>query len=392
LDVGRFLVTGSNPALVEFVRAEIENNGPVSFARFMEQALYHPDHGYYSSGRARIGRGGDYFTNVSVGALFGRLLSTQFDEIWRKLGEPGDFVIVEQGTHAGEFAHDVLQTLETRFCRLFDQIRYRIVEPIPILQERQRHTLARFEGKVDWRDRVETLEPFSGVHFSNELLDAMPVHLVCSLSLDPSEKNGEWAEKVVDWRDGKFVFANQPIANSDLVEQLKRLPRLPAGYETEINLDALEWIDRISTKLIRGAALTIDYGYTREELFAKHPPTGSLQCRASHRVIASPFEEIGNCDITAHVDWTSVVERAAERDFRLAGFTDQHHFLTGIISAWPELAKGADPKGRRALQTLLHPEMLGRSFQVLALTKSVDSTLSLSGFKFARDSRRDLGL
>src|SRR6059036_2683922 len=147
----------------------------------MQQALYHPEHGYYSSGRCAIGRKGDYFTNVSVGPLFGEFLSAQFAEMWERLGSVEDFTIIEQGAYDGQFARDVLESVQKRAPEFFAALRYRIVEPFPILQERQQRSLESFRGKVEWR---ESLEPFTGVHFSNELLDSMPAPLMS----DGSEK------------------------------------------------------------------------------------------------------------------------------------------------------------------------------------------------------------
>src|SRR5215217_2775695 len=164
-----------NPDLIRFIRSEIEKRGPQSFAWFMQQALYHREHGYYSSGHCAIGRKGDYFTNVSVGPLFGQLLAAQFFEIWERLGKANDFVIVEQGAHDGQFARDVLEFVQQDFPDFFTALQYRIVEPFPILESRQRQTLECFGAKVEWD---ESLQPFTGVHFSNELLDAMPMRLI----------------------------------------------------------------------------------------------------------------------------------------------------------------------------------------------------------------------
>src|SRR4029077_1102985 len=144
-----FDVLQLNTPLVESIRETIRAEGPQSFACFMQQALYHPEQGYYSSGRCAIGRKGDYFTNVSVGPLFGQLLALQFSEIWERLGKMNDFVIVEQGAHDGQFARDVLEFVQKRLPEFFGALRYRILEPFPILQERQRQTLEAFRDKVD---------------------------------------------------------------------------------------------------------------------------------------------------------------------------------------------------------------------------------------------------
>jgi SAM-dependent MidA family methyltransferase len=347
-----------NPALIELIRSEIKKRGPVSFAWFMEQALYHPEHGYYSSGRCAIGRKGDYVTNVSIGPLFGQLMTAQFAEIWERLGKIDNFVIVEQGAHDGQFARDVLQSAQSHAPEFFDALDYRIIEPFPILQERQSQMLEPFRNKIEWRN---SLEPFTGVHFSNELLDAMPVRLI-SRSM----------EKLVDFQGDRFAFIERPLSN------------------TAFNQVALDWIDNLAAHLNRGYVIAIDYGHSGDEF------QRDIQVRAQHRHLDSPFEQIGHADITMHVDWTTIARRAEANGFAIAGFTDQHHFLTGIISElgdWNQSSVADSPKAKRALQTLLHPEMLGRAFQVLALAKNVDPTApSPAGFKFAREPHSVLGL
>ena len=403
--VGRSLLlqTGDR-ALIDLIREEIRAYGPVSFAWFMQQALYHPRFGYYASGRCQIGRRGDYFTNVSVGPLFGRLLAAQFVEIWTILGKPDDFTIVEQGAHHGEFAGDVLESIRDNSPDFFSPLQYRIVEAFGVLQDRQAQRLAEFGDKIKWCDSVDALEPFVGIHFSNELLDAMPVHVIVSTP-------DRWQEKFVGVEGDRFVFVEQAIVDPALKTQVKKveatshrlweetrqdaastLPAQAAGYITEVNLATLEWIDALSAKLARGYLLAFDYGYSHEEFYAADRTDGTLQIRAQHHLLNSPFDAIGDSDISAHVEWTSVAERAETSGLRVAGFTDQHHFLTGLISESPELSENMDPKRKCALQTLIHPEMLGRRFQVLALAQNVDSAIALSGFKFARDPRAALGL
>jgi SAM-dependent MidA family methyltransferase len=353
-----------NPALIELIRTEIRDRGPQPFDWFVEQVLYHPEHGYYSSGRCAIGRKGDYFTNVSVGPLFGQLMLAQFAEIWEQLGKINDFVIVEQGAHDGQFARDVLQASQEHTSQFFEALRYRIIEPVPILRERQSQMLEPFRDKVEWRN---SFEPFTGIHFSNELLDAMPVRLI-----------GGGIEKLVDVQGDRFVFVERPLSN------------------TPFNQAALDWVDSVAANLRRGYVIAIDYGHSGDEF------RGNVQVRARHRHLDSPFEQIGHVDITMQVNWTSIGRRAESNGLRIAGFTDQHHFLTGIVSKlarggsreppaddWGQSSLAASPKTKRALQTLLHPEMLGRAFQVLALAKNVDPRAPrLAGFKFARERGR----
>lgn len=379
---------GGDPALVEFIRAEIERDGPVTFAWFMEQALYHPEHGYYSSGRAKIGRGGDYFTSVSVGPLFGRLMAAQFAEMWEALEQPRDFTIVEQGAHGGEFARDVLAAARERTPEFFDALRYRIVEPFVALESRQRQTLAGFAPRVEWCRSLAELNPFCGIHFSNELLDAMPVHLV-------RWTGNDWVERCVCWTGESFAFTDRPISSAVLAERLRAiLLPLPAGYETEVNLAALDWIEAVAAKVTRGYVITADYGYARQVYYAEHRTSGTFQSYAHHRVLPSPLSEPGRSDITAHVDWTTLAEHAERCALTTAGFADQHHFITGLLtgSIGAEFETTADAQTRRALHTLMHPTFLGMTFQFLVLSKDTAAYLRLSGLRFARDPRVALGL
>jgi SAM-dependent MidA family methyltransferase len=278
----------------------------------------------------------------------------QFFEIWERLGKLNDFVIVEQGAHDGQFALDVLEFVQKSLPEFFDALHYRILEPFPILEQRQRQRLKAFGDKVKW---LESPAPFTGIYFSNELLDAMPVRLI-----------SDGTEKLVGLDGDKFVFVERP------------------ADKAVVNQPALDWMDEIAANLQRGYLIAIDYGYMDEDF------RRSVQVRAQHRNLHSPFDSIGEADITMSVDWRSIVERAQANGLRVLGFTDQHHFLTGIISQfgtgdWDQSPLPDSRKAKRELQTLLHPEMLGRAFQVLALAKNVRSeTDPLAGFKFVTES------
>jgi SAM-dependent MidA family methyltransferase len=370
------MLTGDQ-ALTGFIRETIRRDGPVRFDWFMEQALYHPHFGYYSSGQCQIGRRGDYFTNVSVGSLFGRMLATQFTEMWEIMGRPDDFTIVEQGAHHGEFAHDVLAAMREFPATL----RYCIIEPFPILQGRQEKTLTEFGGKVTWTKSLTDLEPFSGVHFSNELIDSMPVRLIAR------DAAGEWQEKFVADSDSNFVFITKPIADPQLRAALEKIPQNEdIACETEVNLAASDWIQTVAQKLQRGFVLAVDYGYLRPEFYATERTSGTLQSFARHHTVSSPLDDVGHVDITAHVEWTTIAEHAEDSGLNLIGFTDQHHFMTALLARHTPAESE-----RRALQTLLHPEFLGTRFQYLAFGKNVPAE-TLTGFRFAREPRQVLGL
>jgi SAM-dependent MidA family methyltransferase len=362
--------------LARLLAQEITHGGPISFARFMEQALYHPDHGFYASGRARVGREGDFFTNVSVGPLFGRLLASLFLEMWERLGRPTPFTIVEQGANTGDFAADVFASLKG--TELWASLEYRIVEPFEVLRRGQAGKLSGL-GPVSWAESLEALPAFTGVHFSNELMDALPVHLV-------RYSGGAWRERLVDWQqsgsdatslppcqNGQFVFVDGP-EETDAVRRLRQiLPQAFEGYQTEVNLEALRWIDQVGPKLSRGYLLAIDYGYPREEFYLPERSSGTLTCYRAHQKSSEPLLQPGETDITAHVEFTSIIERAAGAGMDLAGFTDQHRFMVGLAKP---LLETMSPKDLRAFRTLMHPAFMGSAFKVLGLRKGVEGALS----------------
>ncbi len=369
--------------LAALLADEIARRGPIPFCDFMERALYHPEHGYYTSGRASIGRAGDFFTNVSVGALFGRLLARQFAEIWERLGKPRLFTLVEQGAHRGDFAHDALMALAELAPACFRAAVYRIIEPGLALREAQRKRLAPFAEKVRWRADLEALDPFTGVHFSNELIDAFPVQVVKWDGL-------EWCERLVAAREGAFEFVDGPLSDPRLRERLALLPPVPPGCQTEINLGALDWIGTLSTRMVRGCVVAIDYGFTRDEYYRPERTVGTLSAYAGHRREPDPLARPGEIDLTAHVEFTSLIEHATARGFALAGFTDQHHFMVGLGRLhFPDADTAPDAARQRelrAFQTLMHPAFMGRSFKALCLAKDLPLAEPLAGFRFARGS------
>jgi SAM-dependent MidA family methyltransferase len=366
-----------SPSLNDLIAAEIAATGPLTFARFMERALYHPEHGYYASGRARIGRDGDFFTNVSVGPIFGRVLADQFAEMWHKLGAPASFVIVEQGANDGTLAADILGNLSPEIPTA-----YHIVEPLPALRSAQQHTLAAHHEKVRWFENLDALPEFTGLHFSNELVDALPFHLVRS-------HGSGWEELSVTVENGAFVFLPLP-PSPETAPHLSALPTRPAGYTTELRPAADAWLNAVSSKLRTGYILLADYGFPRGQLLAPHRTDGTFSCYRNHRRDADPLADPGQKDITAHVDFTALAETALQAGLRFEGFTDQHHFLVGAsqsllhsLAGPPDTAK---QKSLRALQTLLHPQTMGTQFHYIAFSQGLEHPAPLSGFQFAATS------
>ncbi len=393
--------------LLKFVQDQITSHGPVTFKWFMQQALYHPQLGYYRSGRARIGRGGDFITSVSVSRIFGELLARQFEEMWQRLGAPLSFAIVEEGAHNGEFANDVLRWLRSFSPDLYERVRYWIVEPGEGLRAQQQARLSRWpRNKVRWCPGLNAIPvgSLTGVHFSNELLDALPVHLVTCAG-------DQWQENFVDSSRSGFHFVYGPPSNARLREHLSRLPVPPPEaqpYRTEVNLAATRWIEDVSRTIRQGFVLLADYGFPREEYYSPARREGTLTGYRQQARNPDPFAFVGDADITSHVDFTAVAECAEATGLQLAGYCDQHHFLVGLgredlLAIERRVVEDERAPSDevlhyiRSFQTLMHPSTMGRAFKFIGFHKRLPAGADaepLSGFRFAGEDRgrAELGL
>ena len=362
------------PSLSDRIRQEIETQGPLPFSRFMDLALYDPLEGYYTSGRAAVGREGDFFTSVSIGPVFGAVLAGQFLEMWEALGRPPTFRLVEQGANDGRLSFDIMKALsETPLAG----VPLTIIEPASILREKQAATLEGFD--VQWVESPENLDTFDGVHFSNELFDALPFDIL-------EARAGAWHELQVHADKAGFCFKASPHPiQTDL-------PPRPDGYRTELRRHQSGLLETLSARLRRGFLLTIDYGMPRLELLAPHRSGGTLACYAQHRRDDAPLENPGEKDITAHVDFTALAQDATACGLALEGYTDQHHFLVGAATGLLKSLDGAAPtpatlKILRSLRTLLHPETMGTQFKAILFSKNTPLAKPLSGFQHAGDCR-----
>jgi len=384
-----------HPLLIEIIRDEIRRHGPISFCRFMHQALYHPEFGYYTSDRKRIGRKGDFYTNVSVGPLFGQILTQQIQEMAIALGSPDRFVILEQGAEDGQLACDILETLERTGASGASRFEYVIVEPFPANQARQKQLLRETKTPVSWVNDLTEVPAFTGLILTNELLDSFPVRLA---EFDGSQ----WKELAVTLELDRFVFSLQPVRDERLNRHLAKIPvPATAPYRTEVNLAALDWIRTAAAVLQSGFLLTIDYGFNREEYYAPLRSEGTLMCYSKHQRIRNPLTNLGECDITAHLDFTTLAETATEAGLRLHGFADQHHFMVGAAEARlreieEEVRRSGLSKAQTdflgAYRTLMHPANIGLAFKFLLLTKNVEPGRRLSGFRYGEDPGRALRL
>ncbi|MBO1923875.1 class I SAM-dependent methyltransferase [Thiomicrorhabdus sp. 6S3-12] len=375
--------------LSQKIRTSIKRHGSLSFAQFMQKALYTPNLGYYSSSLPKIGKGGDFITAPEISPIFSRCLARQTQQVLEQLDEPN---IIEFGAGRGIMAADILLEMQ----RLEQDIhRYYIVEISADLQQRQkaylRETLSEeLFNKVAWLEKLPAT-PISAVILANEVLDAMPFE---RLRIEPERALQGYvcyneAKNTFDWdyqtiTDSKLQrFANQLIKHIGKVSDL--------GYETEINLNLGPWLKSLSQILSKGLVLLIDYGYTREEYYQPARVMGTLRCHYQHRAHQNPFFYPGLQDITAHVDFTAVAEAGFDAGFRIAGYTTQANFLMGSglleMSVDPQADIGEQIKVAQQIKTLTMPDEMGENFKVIALSKQIDD--GLIGFK-VRDLRHQL--
>lgn len=352
--------------------------GSISFAKFMEAALYDPFHGYYASGKARIGGAGDFVTAVSSGPLFGRLLARQFQEMWTFLGSPSSWVLVEQGAFDGRLCCDILEGLQQNAPRCFEATKIHLVEPFSQFQLRQEATLKPFAAKITWHRTLATLPEFTGVHYSNELLDAFPFHIV-------RRKEKQWLELKVTAQDRSLVFTPHPITDPALLARTNALPEAEPGFTTDICLTHGEWLQELSRKLISGWVLAFDYGMSEEEFFLPHRKDGTASAYHSHQRENNLLARPGAQDLTAHVNFSALTREAHGMGLSLAGYTDQHRFFTGLA---PLHFKDATerlsvPQQRELLmfRTLTHPQLMGFQFKAWCLSQG--SLPRVSGFTHA---------
>jgi len=370
--------------LPSLIRKEIyEAAGAISFRRFMELALYHPEHGYYASGKSRIGREGDFFTSVSLGNIYGRLLGSVCREVWETLGRPSPFTIIEQGANDGSMASDILEATQDGDKDFGRAVRFMIVEPFPKNQQLQQNKLRDFKN-VSWVPSLEEIPDFIGIHLSNELLDAFPV--------DSLRWNGSlWEEEVVECRNGHLAWGTRPIHDPGLQSATASLPtNLSKGYRLEINRGIRPWLSTLHARLQRGIILTVDYGQAGEDRYAPHRADGTLLAYKKHECFNDPIPFPGERDITAQVDFTALSKLAQEVGFEILGYSDQHHFLVGIAEPWlrslGDFSEKSDAakSDLRALQSLLNPGSMGIQFKAIALGKGFPTVTPLSCFKYQR--------
>ncbi|WP_338022541.1 class I SAM-dependent methyltransferase [Argonema antarcticum] len=362
----------------------------ITFAEYMDLVLYHPQHGYYATNQVKIGAQGDFFTSPHLGADFGELLAEQFVEMWQILSYPVPFTLVEMGAGQGILSGDILRYSQRQYPDLFDAIEYIIVEKSPALKKEQQQRLRQLP--IRWCAIEEiTTESIIGCCFSNELVDALPVHQFVI-------ENGQLREIYVTTQDGiNFVeVAGEPSTNKlikyfQLVEIDLMSSAYTEVYRSEVNLAALDWLSTVANKLQRGYLLTVDYGYTASRYYSPGRDVGTLQCYYQHAHHNNPYINIGRQDITAHVNFTALERWGELCGLQKIGFTQQGLFLMalglGFRIASLSSSNATDGKAilqvlqrRDALHQMINPMGLG-GFGVLIQSKGLSKEEMTSPLK-----------
>jgi SAM-dependent MidA family methyltransferase len=369
------LATTSSSALLDLLLNEIHQqpNRRITFATYMDLVLYAPEVGYYARTPDRIGSRGDFFTSPHLGTDFGEMLAIQLAEMWELLDRPQPFMVVEMGAGQGLLAKDILHYWQQQYPTLLAD--YVIVETSAAMRRCQQQVLVdRPVRWVEWADL--STESITGCLFSNELIDALPVHQV-----------------VV--KDGTLQEVYVTVDNDNQLQEVLDVPSTPQlagyfeqagipilsyedGYRTEVNLAANEWLQTVSSKLNKGYLLSIDYGYTSQRYYNPQRSQGTLQCYYQHRYHSNPYLHIGQQDLTAHVDFTSLIRQGNSLGFQELGFTKQGMFLMALGLA-DRISQPESWERRQVLHQLIEPMGLG-GFGVLLQGKNVGNGV-LRGFR-----------
>ncbi|MCK5647403.1 MAG: SAM-dependent methyltransferase [Gammaproteobacteria bacterium] len=369
------------------------NGGRITFAEYMNKALYAPGLGYYSAGLKKFGKQGDFITAPEISPLFSQCLALQCLHIMQQTGQ---HTLLEVGAGSGIMAVELVLELEKQ-AQLPEQ--YLILELSAELRDRQQQTIkARIPHlyeRFQWLDCLPQ-KPFCGIIIANELLDAMPVHLL------KLEQNSVFERYVSVNKKGQFIWQDDAPENPRLqkiAQEIKALhqslahldDKPGAPYITEVNLQAVDWVKSMADILDAGAVLLVDYGYTAKEYYHPQRSMGTLMCHYQHHRHDDPFYLPGLQDITAHIDFSRIARAACDSGLKVCGFTTQAHFL--MAGGLVELSKDLDPDDivhfsevARQIKMLTLPEEMGELFKVILLAKG--KTLSLPAFQFQNFQQR----
>ncbi len=355
--------------LCELIRLDISKQGGwIPFSRFMELALYAPGLGYYTAGAHKFGEEGDFITAPELSSLFGRTMARQLVEVMQASAPH----ILELGAGSGKLALDILAELER-----LDELpkSYSILEVSADLRARQQALISaklpHLANRVQWLDALP--ENISGAVIGNEVLDALPVHLL-------HWTKGKIQEVGVSNKDHRFIWQDKQLETPALLEAVKNV-RVPNDYLSEVSLTARGLVASLCERMDKGALLFIDYGFGASEYYHPQRSHGTLMCHYRHHSHDDPFYLPGLQDITAHVDFSAVAEAAIDNGAHFLGYTSQANFLfnngmtdfLGEVS--PDNAKAYAPLSAQ-LQKLTSPAEMGELFKVIAFGMELDQPLA----------------
>ncbi len=357
--------------LSSIIIQEIRQHGSISFRDFMDMALYYPGLGYYTSAKNKIGKSGDFYTSPNLSPIFGEMIGKQIEEMWHIMGEK-EFTVVEMGAGTGLLSGDVLSYLR-RNHRFYRDLNFCIIEKSSSLRKEQE---ARLKGeRITWHDSIQEIGKIRGCVYSNELVDAFPVHVV--------QMEEELMEVFVGF-EKHFIEILKP-ASLQLMDYLKELNiELPVGFRSEINIEAINWLREIACALEKGYIMTVDYGYPSGELYQEYRNHGTLMCYYRHTANDNPYLNIGQQDITSHVNFSALHHWGITCGLELCGLTDQAHFLIGLgiedhIRNLQATGSFDYYKKILPVKTLLMD--MGKSFKIL-IQKKATADCELSGLRF----------
>jgi SAM-dependent MidA family methyltransferase len=358
--------------------ALVEREGAVTFRDFMQAALYDAEHGYYNTERLKIGPEGDYYTSSNTHPAFGAVLARAFLEMWGDLGcaasEP--FTIVEMGAGTGQLARDILTTLSDEHPAVFETMSYVILELSQAMLARQRERLDGFNERIRWLEFEDIeREPITGIFFSNELVDAMPVHRV-RIASGGIEELFVVVRPRSELEPARLALKWDRPSKATLQEYVERAgARLALAQVIEINLDAINWLHRLSQAIHKGFLVTIDYGDQASHLYAADRARGTLRSFYKHRLVDSPLERVGEQDITASVSFTALIDYGRDFGFKTVSYERQTAFLLRMglierIAAMEDATGSVDNlKQRLAVKNLFVPGGVSDNFRVLIQRK-----------------------
>lgn len=361
--------------------SEISQKGLMSFARFMELALYDVPYGYYMTkpidcdrpSRERIGWGGDFFTAPELSPILAKTLVRQILDVDDQLGRPDPFILMEIGGGNGTFAVDFLHESRAIAPEFFYRLSYQIVERSPYLQSCQKSSLREAlgswgESHLTWRSSLDEVDSDSltGAVFSNELVDALPVHRVRWM-------NDRLYEIFVAYEGGHFVECLDQCSSSKLTEYVDgHKVSLMEGQTSELHIEAEVWMNNVARILHRGVVMTIDYGHTGSDYYRSDRKDGTFLCYYRHAISTNPYTRVGEQDMTAHVNFSALAASGRVNGLELMGLTTLANWLMGL--GVEELVRGQDPESAdvKALAYLLRPHGMGKTFKVLVQRKGME--------------------